>query len=62
METKGKKGVEPFISDEHPRDTTPDKLAKLAPVFKENGCVTAGNASVSKLLIECVVRLYRVSV
>ena len=45
METKGKKGMEPFVSDEHPRETTPEKLAKLVPVFKENGCVTAGNAS-----------------
>lgn len=51
METKGKKGVEPFVSDEHPRETTPEKLGKLAPVFKENGCVTAGNASVSELCV-----------
>lgn len=27
------------------RDTTPDKLAKLKPVFKKDGTVTAGNAS-----------------
>ncbi len=33
-------------SDEHPRpDTTTEKLAKLATPFKENGTVTAGNAS-----------------
>ncbi len=32
--------------DEHPRpDTTLEKLAKLRPVFRENGTVTAGNAS-----------------
>jgi len=32
--------------DEHPRgDTTVDKLAKLAPVFKKGGTVTAGNSS-----------------
>jgi acetyl-CoA acyltransferase 2 len=32
--------------DEHPRpDTRPDALAALAPAFKENGVVTAGNAS-----------------
>ncbi|MCA9581806.1 MAG: acetyl-CoA C-acyltransferase [Myxococcales bacterium] len=32
--------------DEHPRpDTTADALAKLRPVFKEDGVVTAGNAS-----------------
>jgi acetyl-CoA C-acetyltransferase len=27
------------------RDTSPEKLAKLAPVFKKDGTVTAGNAS-----------------
>ena len=32
--------------DEHPRpDTTPEGLAKLPPVFKKDGVVTAGNAS-----------------
>jgi acetyl-CoA C-acetyltransferase len=32
--------------DEHPRgDTTMDELAKLRPVFKKDGSVTAGNAS-----------------
>jgi acetyl-CoA C-acetyltransferase len=32
--------------DEHPRpDTTLEKLASLPPIFKENGTVTAGNAS-----------------
>lgn len=39
---------EPIIvdRDEHPRpDTTLEKLAKLPPAFKENGTVTAGNAS-----------------
>jgi acetyl-CoA acyltransferase 2 len=35
-----------FTRDEHPRpDTTPDALAKLKPVFRPNGVVTAGNAS-----------------
>ncbi len=35
-----------FDRDEHPRpETTMEALAKLAPVFKENGLVTAGNAS-----------------
>jgi acetyl-CoA C-acetyltransferase len=35
-----------FDQDEHPRfGTTVDKLAKLRPAFKENGTVTAGNAS-----------------
>ena len=47
MEVKGKKGVESFTVDEHPRETTLEKLAKLPPVFKENGAVSAGNASVS---------------
>jgi acetyl-CoA acyltransferase len=32
--------------DEHPRpDTTPEALAKLKPIVKPNGTVTAGNAS-----------------
>ena len=32
--------------DEHPRpDTTPEALAKLKPIVKANGTVTAGNAS-----------------
>ena len=35
-----------FDTDEHVRpDTTIEKLAKLRPAFKENGSVTAGNAS-----------------
>ncbi|TIW44842.1 MAG: acetyl-CoA C-acyltransferase, partial [Mesorhizobium sp.] len=42
-----KKGEPIVISqDEHPRaDTTVDVLAKLATPFRENGTVTAGNAS-----------------
>jgi acetyl-CoA C-acetyltransferase len=45
--TKGKKGDVAFDTDEHVRhDATIDDLAKLRPVFaKENGTVTAGNAS-----------------
>ena len=31
--------------DEHPRETSAEALAKLAPAFKEGGSVTAGNAS-----------------
>jgi acetyl-CoA acyltransferase len=31
--------------DEHPRETTLEKLASLAAPFRENGTVTAGNAS-----------------
>ncbi|HEX6194481.1 MAG TPA: 3-oxoadipyl-CoA thiolase [Jiangellaceae bacterium] len=32
-------------TDEHPRETTPEALAKLRPVTREGGTVTAGNAS-----------------
>jgi 3-oxoadipyl-CoA thiolase len=31
--------------DEHPRDTSLEALAKLKPIVRENGTVTAGNAS-----------------
>ena len=31
--------------DEHPRATTPEALAKLAPIVRPDGTVTAGNAS-----------------
>ena len=34
-----------FKIDERPMDTTLEKMAKLAPVFKKGGTVTAGNAS-----------------
>lgn len=35
-----------FETDEHPKfDTTAEELAKLRPVFKKDGSVTAGNAS-----------------
>jgi len=34
-----------FDTDEHPKETTLDKLAGLKPVFKKDGSVTAGNAS-----------------
>ncbi|HRS87238.1 MAG TPA: acetyl-CoA C-acetyltransferase [Syntrophales bacterium] len=34
-----------FNVDERPMDTTLEKMAKLAPVFKKGGTVTAGNAS-----------------
>ncbi len=47
VEVKGKKGVTTFDTDEHFRDgATLEDMAKLKPVFaKENGSVTAGNAS-----------------
>lgn len=34
-----------FDTDEHPRKTSLEELAKLKPVFKKDGTVTAGNAS-----------------
>jgi len=41
-----KKETQIFKEDEGPRrDTSLEKLAKLKPVFKENGTVTAGNSS-----------------
>ncbi len=46
VEVKTKKGSFLFDTDEHPReDTTLEKLAKLPPVFKKDGTVTAGNSS-----------------
>ncbi|MFP3724500.1 thiolase family protein [Priestia filamentosa] len=42
---KTRKGVMEFKVDEHPRETSLEKLAGLKPVFKENGTVTAGNSS-----------------
>ena len=45
IELKSKKGTTLFAVDEHPRATTPEQLAKLSPVFKKDGVVTAGNAS-----------------
>ena len=40
---KGKTMV--FDTDEHPRETSLEKLAALKPAFKKDGSVTAGNAS-----------------
>jgi 3-oxoadipyl-CoA thiolase len=34
-----------FAKDEHPRDTSIEKLATLKPAFKSGGTVTAGNSS-----------------
>jgi acetyl-CoA C-acetyltransferase/acetyl-CoA acyltransferase 2 len=46
IEITTRKGTVSFAVDEHPRpQTTPEVLAKLAPVFKKDGVVTAGNAS-----------------
>lgn len=44
---KGKKGPEEFKVDEHPKpNSTIENLAKLPPVFKKDGTITAANASV----------------
>src|SRR4029453_5473141 len=46
MKIAAKKGTGLFWRDEGPRpDTSAEALAKLAPVFKKDGTVTAGNAS-----------------
>lgn len=45
VEVKEKKATRIFDIDEHPRDTSMEKLGKLKPIFKKDGLVTAGNAS-----------------
>jgi 3-oxoadipyl-CoA thiolase len=47
VDVPGRKGTVTRVTvDEHPRpDTTLDQLAKLRPVFREGGTVTAGNSS-----------------
>jgi acetyl-CoA acetyltransferase family protein len=46
VELKSRKETEVFAQDDHLRpETTMEGLAKLAPAFSRNGCVTAGNAS-----------------
>ncbi|MCF3974162.1 acetyl-CoA C-acyltransferase family protein [Paracoccus salsus] len=45
IEVKTRKGMVAFDTDEHPKDTTLEKLAGLKTVFKKGGSVTAGNAS-----------------
>lgn len=42
-EAKGSKHI--VDTDEHPRQTTLEKLASLKPAFAKNGTVTAGNSS-----------------
>lgn len=45
VQVPGRKGPESFAIDEHNRpDTTLDTLAKLKPVFRKDGTITAGNA------------------
>ena len=45
IEIKTRKGVEQYATDEHPKETTLDKLGSLRPAFQKDGSVTAGNAS-----------------
>src|SRR5581483_4870453 len=45
VEVKQGKETITIDTDEHPRQTTLEALAKLKPAFKEGGMVTAGNAS-----------------
>jgi acetyl-CoA C-acetyltransferase len=46
VELKSKKGTTEFTKDEHVRpDASVEGMAKLRPVFKPDGTVTAGNAS-----------------
>jgi acetyl-CoA C-acetyltransferase len=46
VSVQGREGARTVVVDEHPRrGLTLEKLAKLKPVFKENGTVTAGNSS-----------------
>ena len=45
VEIRGRKGSVMFDTDEHPKDTSLEKLAALKPVFRKGGSVTAGNAS-----------------
>ncbi|HXX01877.1 MAG TPA: acetyl-CoA C-acetyltransferase [Candidatus Acidoferrales bacterium] len=43
---EGKKGATVFSRDEHPfPDVSPEKLAKLPPVFSKAGTISAGNSS-----------------
>jgi acetyl-CoA acetyltransferase family protein len=45
VELVTRKGTTQFVRDEHPRAATLEAMAKLPPVFKKDGRVTAGNAS-----------------
>jgi acetyl-CoA acyltransferase 2 len=45
IELQTRKGPVRFAVDEHPRAATLEGMAKLPPVFKKDGTVTAGNAS-----------------
>ncbi len=45
VEVPDRKGTRLFDTDEHPRETSLEQLARLKPAFEENGTVTAGNSS-----------------
>ncbi|NQZ90614.1 MAG: beta-ketothiolase BktB [Colwellia sp.] len=46
IKIKSRKGIEQYTTDEHVRfNCTVEDMAKLRPVFKKDGTVTAGNAS-----------------
>ncbi|MGD9309972.1 MAG: acetyl-CoA C-acetyltransferase [Desulfosarcina sp.] len=45
LTVKSRKGDVIVDTDERPMDTSMEKMAKLRPVFKKDGTVTAGNAS-----------------
>ena len=45
VEVKVKRNIVAFDTDEHPKASTAETLAKLRPAFQKDGTVTAGNAS-----------------
>lgn len=45
VEVKVKKETKIFDTDEHPRESTMETLAKLPPTFKKDGTITAASAS-----------------
>ncbi|MHA7874791.1 acetyl-CoA C-acyltransferase family protein [Roseivivax sp.] len=45
VEVRVKRDMVPFETDEHPKETSLEKLGGLKPVFRKEGTVTAGNAS-----------------
>jgi len=45
IDVRVKRDTVAFDTDEHPKESTAESLAKLRPVFEKDGTVTAGNAS-----------------
>ena len=45
VEVRVKRETQAFATDEHPKPTTAEGLARLRPAFRKEGTVTAGNAS-----------------